>query len=333
MRIAFFDTKPYDKTFFDAANSRYGFGIDYYETRLTVASARMAIGHEAVCAFVNDDLNARTVAELAQAGVKLIALRCAGYNNVDLAASYGKLTVVRVPEYSPHAVAEYTLGLLLTLDRMLHRAYCRVREHNFSINGLIGFDLYGKTIGIIGTGKIGRTFAGVIGGLGVRILAYDLYPDASAARELHFEYVSLPELYSQSDVISLHCPLTPDNKYMINREAIAAMKPGVVILNTSRGKLIDTASLIDGLKSGHIGGAGLDVYEEETDYFFEDRSDRAIDDDILARLLTFPNVLVTSHQAFFTREAMTNIAEITLRNIQDFIAGRPLKNAVCMHCK
>ncbi len=332
MKIAFFDTKPYDRTFFDAANQTFHFEFDYFETRLAPASAGMAAGHDAVCVFVNDDLNGETVARLHAGGVRLIALRCAGYNNVDLAACQGRMTVVRVPEYSPHAVAEYTLGMLLTLDRKLHRAFNRVREYNFSINGLLGFDLCGKTIGIVGTGKIGRTFAKVLSGLGMRILAYDLYPNQEAARELHFQYVSLHELYRESDIISLHCPLTAENTHMINAASIAVMKPGVILLNTSRGKLIDTAALIEALKVGRIGGAGLDVYEEESGYFFEDRSDRAIADDVLARLLTFPNVLVTSHQAFFTREALTNIAEITLGNIRDFIAGNTLVNAVCYRC-
>ncbi len=332
--IAFFDTKPYDRKSFDAANQNpeFGFNLVYYETRLTPASASMAHHAQVVCAFVNDDLAAETIQELERNQVKLIAMRCAGYNNVDLSAAYGKIKVVRVPEYSPYAVAEYTLGLLLTLNRSLHRAYCRVRENNFSINGFLGFDLHGKTVGIIGTGKIGQAFARVLQGFGVRILAYDVYPNKNAAAELDLHYVQLHELLKESDVISLHCPLTPENKHLINAQTIKLLKPGVIVLNTSRGKLIDTAALIHGLKTKIIGGAGLDVYEEESEYFFEDRSDSAIDDDVLARLLTFPNVIVTSHQAFFTREAVTNIANITLQNITDFFAGKESVNEICSHC-
>ena len=334
IKIAFFDTKPYDRLFFETVNkeARFGFDIQFYETRLTPASARIAEGAKVVCAFVNDNLCAETIRILHELGVELIAMRCAGYNNVNLAEAYGKLRVVRVPEYSPHAVAEYTIGLLLTLNRNLHRAYCRVRENNFSINGFIGFDLFGKTIGIVGTGKIGRTFAELLQGFGMKILAYDLYPNETEAERLNMEYVPLEELFRRSDVISLHCPLTPENRHMINKESIAMMKPGVFILNTSRGALIDAAALIKGLKKKQIGGAGLDVYEEETDYFFEDRSDAAIDDDVLARLMTFPNVLVTSHQAFFTKEAVGNIARITLDNILDYFYKRPLANEICQKC-
>ena len=308
IKVAFFDTKPYDREFFDKANEKFGFQLTYFETRLGSASARMAAGFDAVSAFVNDDVGEETVKELIRLGVKVIAMRCAGYNNVNLAAAYGKILVMRVPGYSPYAVAEYALAMLQTLNRSLHRAYNRIRENNFSINGLIGFDLRGKTFGIVGTGKIGRVFAELLQGFGVRLLAYDVFPNREAAKALHMEYVSLEKLYAESDVISLHCPLTPDNIHLINADAIARMKQGVYLINTSRGKLVDTAALIAGLKSRKIGGACLDVYEEESDYFFEDRSGSAIDDDILARLLTFPNVLVTSHQAFFTREAMTNIA-------------------------
>lgn len=334
IRIAFFDTKPYDRRFFEEANRnpKFGFDIEFYETRLTPASAAIARGAQVVCAFVNDDLSAETVKKLHEYGVKLIAMRCAGYNNVNLPAALDRIRVVRVPEYSPYAVAEYTMGLLLTLNRNLHRAYCRVRENNFSINGFIGFDLHGKTVGVVGTGKIGMTFVEVLQGFGVKILAYDLYPKEEEAKRLNMEYVSLEELFKRSDVISLHCPLTPENRHMINKETIALMKPGVFILNTSRGALIDAPALIKGLKKKKIGGAGLDVYEEETEYFFEDRSDAAIDDDVLARLLTFPNVIVTSHQAFFTKEAETNIANITLNNIRDFFNRKNLVNEICCKC-
>lgn len=331
-KVAFFDTKPYDREFFTETNRKFGFELTFFEARLNPNTARMAEGFDAVSAFVNDDVGEATIKELVKAGVKLIAMRCAGYNNVNLAAAYGKILVMRVPGYSPYAVAEYALALLQTLNRELHRAYNRVRENNFSINGLMGFDLRGKTFGIVGTGKIGRVFAELLQGFGVRILAYDMYPNAEAARQLHIEYVSLEELYRNSDVISLHCPLTPENVHMINDEAIGMMKHGVYIINTSRGKLIDSAALIAGLKSRKIGGAGLDVYEEESDYFFEDRSGYAIDDDILARLMTFPNVLITSHQAFFTREAMTNISNVTLKNIEDFVKGRELVNCICYQC-
>ena len=332
IKVAFFDTKPYDREFFDKANEKFGFQLTYFETRLGPASARMTAGFDAVSAFVNDDVGEETVKELIRLGVKVIAMRCAGYNNVNLAAAYGKILVMRVPGYSPYAVAEYALAMLQTLNRSLHRAYNRIRENNFSINGLIGFDLRGKTFGIIGTGKIGRVFAELLQGFGVRLLAYDVYPNQEAAKALHMEYVPLEKLYAESDVISLHCPLTPDNVHLINAEAISRMKNGVYLINTSRGKLVDTAALIAGLKSRKIGGACLDVYEEESDYFFEDRSGYAIDDDILARLLTFPNVLVTSHQAFFTREAMTNIAEVTLQNVSDCMEGRELVNCICYQC-
>ena len=262
-------------------------------------------------------------------GVKLIALRCAGFNNVDLraAARYG-LRVVRVPAYSPHAVAEYAVALLLSLDRKIHRAYWRTRDGNFSLHGLLGFDLYGKTAGIVGVGKIARELIRILRGFGMEVLAYDVKPDAEYARQAGFEYVALDELYARSDVISLHCPLTDRTRYMIDEGAIAQMKPGVVLINTGRGQLIRTEALIEGLKQKRIGAAGLDVYEEEADYFYEDTSDRIMDDDVLARLLSFNNVIVTSHQGFFTREALNNIAHTTLQNIRDFAQGRPLTNAV-----
>ena len=332
LKIAFFDTKPYDRLSFDHANQAFGYQLHYFESRLNADSAGLAAGCDVVCAFVNDDLGRATIRKLIAEEVRLIAMRCAGFNNVDLTAACGKLPVVRVPEYSPYAVAEYTLGMLLCLNRCLHRAFCRIRENNFSINGFLGFDLHGKTIGIIGTGKIGRTFARVLQGFGVRLLAFDPYPNEDAARELQLQYVPLEQLYRESDIISLHCPLTPENRHLINRRSIPMMKDGVIILYTSRGKLIDSAALIQALKSKKVGGAGLDVYEEEADYFFEDRSGSAIDDDVLARLLTFPNVLVTSHQAFFTREAVNNIAETTLGNIRDFELGRPLVNSICPDC-
>lgn len=330
-KIAFFDAKKYDRKSFDAAVKNYPFEIVYFESKLQVSTARLAEGFEVVCAFVNDDLGADTLKILIRQGCKLLAMRCAGFNNVDLKTACGKLKVVRVPKYSPFAVAEYTLGMLLCLNRRLHRAFCRVRENNFAIHGFLGFDLHGKTVGIIGTGLIGQTFARLLGGFGVKILAYDPFPNAEAAKELHMEYVSLETLCRASDVISLHCPLTADNQYLIGAKMLQLMKDGVYLINTSRGKLIDTQALIDALKCGKVGGAGLDVYEEEADYFFEDRSDRAVQDDILARIMTFPNVLITSHQAFFTREAMDKIAAITLENILEFVEGRELTHDVC-HC-
>ncbi|MEA4862648.1 MAG: 2-hydroxyacid dehydrogenase [Victivallaceae bacterium] len=333
-RIAFFDTKPYDRQFFDETNATLGFEFDisYFETRLNVNSAPMAAGFDTVCAFVNDDLGSAAVGRLADMGVRLIALRCAGFNNVDLKSALDRLTVVRVPGYSPYAVAEYALAMLLTLNRNLHRAFNRVRESNFSINGFLGFDMRGKTFGIVGTGRIGQVLAELLAGFGMRILAYDPYPDEQAAKRLNFEYVELDELYRRSDMISLHCPLTHENLHLIDRRAIELMKPGCFLVNTSRGKLIDTPALIEGLKNRKLGGAALDVYEEEDDYFFEDFSASGVDDDVLARLMTFPNVLITSHQAFFTREAMANIARTTLQNIRDFYEGGELKNAVCYRC-
>ena len=332
-RIAFFDTKPYDRAFFEEENRKYGFDITYFEAKLRPRTASVTAGFDAVCAFVNDELDGDVMEQLHKNGVRIVAMRCAGYNNVNLkvACQYG-IPVVRVPQYSPYAVAEYALALLMTLNRKIHRAYNRVREGNFSIGGLMGFDLRGKTIGVIGTGKIGRTFIGLLRGFGMRVLASDPFPDEQAARELAFDYVPLETLFRKSDIVSLHCPLTPENVHMVNAQTIAMMKPGVVLVNTSRGHLIDSAALVDALKSGRIGAAGLDVYEEETDYFFEDRSDRAVLDDILARLMTFPNVIVSSHQAFFTREAEHNIAETTMRSLDAFANGRKLEDAICLNC-
>jgi len=265
---------------------------------------------------------------LAENGVKLIALRCAGFNNVDLQAVKGKIKVVRVPAYSPYAVAEHTLALMLTLNRKTHKAYSRTREGNFALHGLMGFDMHEKTVGIIGTGKIARILIKTLRAMGMRVLAYDIYPDVDFAKETDIEYTSLDEIYRKSDIISLHCPLTKETEHLINHEAIAKMKEGVMIINTGRGKLIDTKSLIKGLKSKKIGFAGLDVYEEEEEYFFEDMSDFVMNDDMLARLLSFNNVIVTSHQAFFTREALSNIAQTTLENIKEFVDGKILSNEV-----
>ena len=285
---------------------------------------------DAVCIFVNDTADAAVIDTMVNNGVKLLALRCAGFNNVDLKAAKGKLPVVRVPAYSPYAVAEYSLALMLSLNRKIHRAYWRTRDGNFSLNGLMGFDMHGKTIGIIGTGQIAKILIRMLKGFGMRILAYDLYPDMKFAEEESFSYVSLDELYRESDIISLHCPLTDQTKYMIDKNSIDKMKEGVMIINTGRGQLINTNDLIEGLKEKKIMAAGLDVYEEEGEYFYEDKSDKIIDDDVLARLLSFNNVIVTSHQAFFTKEALHNIAETTLRNIDDFRHHRPLVNEVIL---
>lgn len=331
-KIAFFDAKPYDRVFFNAENDKYGYSITYFEARLTKDSAPLANGFDAVCAFVNDDISEEVVDSLVNGGVKILAMRCAGYNNVNLYASHGRLPVVRVPAYSPYAVAEHAVALLLTLNRNTHRAYYRIREHNFSINGLLGFDLHGKTAGVIGTGKIGKILINILLGFGMKVLAYDYYPDEAFAEEAGIEYVNLERVYRESDVISLHCPLTPETRYMINAESIEMMKRGIYIINTSRGHLINTSALIEGLKKGIIGGAGLDVYEEESEYFFEDKSDELLIDDTLARLTTFNNVLITSHQAFFTEEALSNIAGTTLHNIDDFIHGRKLVNGICVNC-
>jgi D-lactate dehydrogenase len=326
MRVAVFSTKPYDERFLEAAAAGSGHELDFLEARLTSSTAALAAGYDAVCAFVNDDLGAGVLLRLRDAGVKLIALRSAGFNHVDLdaARSLG-LTVVRVPAYSPRAVAEHTVALILALDRKIHRAHARVREGNFSLDGLLGFDLGSRTVGIVGTGKIGVAVAVVLGGFGCRLLGFDVNEsrDAIAAG---IEYVPLKELWAESDVITLHAPLTPETHHMVDASAIATMKPGVMLINTSRGALIDTAAVIEGLKSGKIGNLGLDVYEEEGDLFFEDLSDKVIQDDVFSRLLTFPNVLITGHQAFFTVEAVRAIAETTIANISAFAEGRDSGN-------
>lgn len=326
--IAFFDAKPYDRVAFDEANRRYGFRIIYHESRLNANSVILARGADAVCLFVHDEADAAIIRQMSGYGVKLLALRAAGYNNVDLNAARGLLRVVRVPAYSPYAVAEHTVALMLALNRKTHRAYWRTRDGNFSLHGLMGFDMNGKTAGIVGTGKIARIVVRILQGFGMKVLAYDIFPDEEYARRSQISYVTLDELYERSDMISLHVPLTVETRHMIGEAAIARMKEGVVIVNTSRGGLIDTYALIEGLKSKKILAAGLDVYEEEEDYFYEDTSDKVMDDDVLARLLSFNNVIVTSHQGFFTREAVRNIAETTLQNIQDFLEGKPLVNEV-----
>jgi D-lactate dehydrogenase len=328
MKVAVFSTKPYDERFLRAANEGHGHELTFFEPRLTKETVPLASGFPAICIFVNDQLNAAAIARLVEGGTRLVALRCAGFNNIDLAAAeeHG-LTIVRVPAYSPHAVAEHTVALLLTLNRKIHKAYSRVRDGNLSLDGLLGFDVQGKTVGIIGTGKIGIEVAKIMRGFGCKLLAHDLYP-SDVCRELGVTYTTLPELFSQSDIITLHCPLTPETHHLIDAAAIAQMKKGVVILNTSRGALIDTTAVIDALKSGHIGHLGLDVYEEEADLFFEDLSTQVIQDDVFARLLTLPNVLVTGHQAFFTDAAMSNIAATTIENITSFAENGRVVNQV-----
>ena len=327
-KIAFFDTKSHDKASFLEKNQQYGFEIKFYKSHLSKDNAILAKGSDVVCIFVNAEVDAEVIDILVENGVKLIALRCAGYNNVDLKAAKNRIKVVRVPAYSPHSIAEHTLALMLTLNRKIHRAYNRTREGNFSLEGLMGFEMKGKTAGIIGTGKIGKIVMQILKSMGINVLAYDLYPDTEFAEKNGIRYASLDELYRDSDIISLHCPLTKETEYLINKDSIDKMKEGVMIINTGRGKLINTKDLIEALKDKKVGYAGLDVYEEESDYFYEDHSDVVIDDDILARLLTFNNVIVTSHQAFFTKEALAEIARTTLQNIQDFFDGKPLVNEV-----
>jgi len=326
--VIFYDTKSYDKVFFDQLKGEYGVSITYVESRLDATTATMAKGYPVVCAFVNDTVDKEVIGILAKGGVRLLALRCAGYNNVDIKETCGKMQVVRVPAYSPHAVAEHAMALLLAVDRKINHAYVRTREFNFSLEGLVGFDLYGKTIGVIGTGKIGKVFIGICKGFGMRVLAYDLYPD----KTLDVEYVSLDTLFKQSDIISLHCPLTKDNRHLLNKSTIAQMKDGAIVINTSRGALIDSNALLDALRSKKLGGAALDVYEEEKDLFYKDNSGEIMEDETLALLITLPNVIVTSHQAFLTSDALFSIAKTTLGNILDWRDGKPLLNGICAEC-
>lgn len=327
MKVAVFSAKPYDRQFLDSVNQQYGHELQFLDPNLDEQTVALAQGFEAVCVFVNDRLNRSVIESLSEYGIKLVALRCAGYNNVDLdAAQEFNVTVVRVPAYSPYAVAEHAIALMLTLNRKIHRAYYRVREGNFALNGLLGFDLHGRTVGIIGTGKIGRIAGQILHGFGCRLLAYDLHPDREFAE--YGEYVTLEELLSQSDIISLHCPLTEDTHHLIDDGAIAMMKPGVMLVNTSRGGLVDTKAAIEGLKSKQIGHLALDVYEQESKLFFEDRSGEIVQDDVFERLLTFPNVIITGHQAFFTAEALHNIAETTLSNITAIADGQSCSNVV-----
>lgn len=329
MKIAFFDTKPYDIPGFDHHAAGTDLQIKYFETKLNEDTVSLAAGFDGVCVFVNDTVNESVVNKLYEMGVKVIALRCAGFNNVDTRACFGKIHVFRVPAYSPYAVAEHAMALLLTVNRKIHKAFNRTREFNFSLAGLSGFDLHGKTVGVVGTGKIGRIFADICRGFGMKILAYDKFPNPNAG----LDYVELNELFAKSDIISLHCPLTEETQHMINSEAIDMMKPGVVLINTSRGALVDTEALIQGIKTAKVRAACLDVYEEEGDLFYEDFSGNVVQDDKLVRLIAMPNVIVTSHQAFLTEEALNNIAETTIDNLVKFFDDVPNPDTeVCYHC-
>lgn len=334
LKIAFFDAKDYDRQSFvlsnngDMGEDDGEFDIRYYEARLSSDTYKLAEGCDAVCVFVNDDINRFVIDKLVEMGIRLIALRCAGYNNVDVEYAYGKIHIVRVPAYSPYAVAEHAMALLLTSIRRIHKAYIRTKDFNFSLNGLTGFDLHGKTVGVVGTGKIGRIFIDICRGFGMHVIAYDKFP----SKDSGIEYVTLDELWERSDVISLHCPLTDENWHMINMENMEKMKKGVVIINTSRGALIDTEALVEGIKQRKIGAACLDVYEEESNIFFHDYSNHIVNDDILARLISMPNVIVTSHQAFLTNEALSNIADTTLQNTRDFFDSGICANEVCYKC-
>ena len=329
MKIAMFDAKEYDMASFEKANEKAGFKIKFFETKLSADTVDLTKGYDAVCVFVNDAIDAGVIDSLYENGVKLIALRCAGYNNVDIEHAFGKVHVVRVPAYSPYAVAEHAMALLLTSIRRIHKAYIRTRDHNFSLAGLTGFDLHGKTVGVVGTGKIGRVFSDICRGFGMNIIAYDKFP----AKDSGLDYVSLDEIWEKADIISFHCPLTDETRHMVNADSIAKMKKGVVLVNTSRGALIDSEALLEGIKDRKVGAACLDVYEEESDVFFHDFSGHIIADDTLARLISMPNVIVTSHQAFLTQEALSNIADTTLSNIRQFEAEGRCDNEVCYKCE
>ncbi len=323
VEIGFYDAKPYDIEYFNLINEQYGFKIKYIEARLNENTAVMSCNCDAVCAFVSDDISAPVIDRLCDCGVKLIAMRCAGYNNVDIKYAANKIPVVRVPAYSPHAVAEHAMAMLLTLNRRTHKAFLRTRDFNFTLNGLTGFDLYSKTVGVIGTGNIGSVFIDICRGFGMKILAYDIQKNNPYA-----EYVDMDTLFKRSDIISLHCPLTQSTHYMIDKTSLEKMKDNAFIINTSRGALINSEDLLDALLNEKIGGACLDVYEEEVNLFYEDNSETIIKDDILSRLICLPNVIVTSHQGFLTREALTNIASTTLENISEFFAEGSLTNKI-----
>lgn len=329
MQVAVFSSKAYDRQFLEAANAGFGHGLRFLEPRLAAETARLAEGCPGVCVFVNDQLDRAVLEALASGGTRLIALRCAGFNNVDLRAAEDLgIAVIRVPAYSPHAVAEFTVGLILCLNRRIHRAYARTRDNNFALEGLLGFDLRGRTVGVIGTGAIGAIVARILRlGFACEVLACDLRARPELA-QMGVRYTTPGALAAASDIITLHCPLTPETRHVVNRESIARARPGFMLVNTSRGALVDAEALIDGLKSGQIGAAALDVYEQEADFFFEDLSEEVIQDDVLQRLLTFPNVLLTGHQAFFTQDALSAIAQTTIAGITAFERGQPLVNRV-----
>lgn len=328
IKIAFFDTKEYDRKLFDKYNEDYGYEITYLESKLNSETAPLAKGYDVVCIFVNDIVDEKTIEILKECNVKLIALRCAGFNNVDLKHIDESIKVVRVPAYSPYAVAEHAAALLLSIDRKVYKAYQRTKKYNFTLNGLLGFDINGKTVGVIGTGKIGKVFIKIMKGFGTKVLAYDVYKDEAAAKELGFEYVELDELLKNSDIISLHCPLTEQTEKIINEETLSKMKDGVILLNTSRGKLIDTKSLVSKMEEGKIGGLGLDVYEGEGEYFLNDMSNSFKRDSNLSILLSMPNVVITSHQAFFTQEALNKIAHDTFLNIKNIFETGSSENEI-----
>ena len=332
MKIAFFDTKPYDKPSFDRLGAERGITFKYFETKLNEDTVELAAGYDGVCVFVNDTVNRAVIDRLHAMGVRVVALRCAGFNNVDMKYAYGKIHVLRVPAYSPYAVAEHTMAMLLTSIRRIHKAYIRTKDFNFSLSGMTGFDLHGKTVGVIGTGRIGRVFVDICRGFGMKVLAYDKFPAEGLDNGDTVRYVSLDELFRGSDIISLHCPLTEETSHIIDEGSLAKCKRGVVLLNTSRGALVDAEALLTSIKSRHVGAACLDVYEEESDLFFEDLSGHIVEDDTLARLISMPNVIVTSHQAFLTEEALENIAETTVQNLLDFFERNQCPNELCYRC-
>ncbi|MGI6770332.1 MAG: 2-hydroxyacid dehydrogenase [Bacilli bacterium] len=329
IKICMFDAKPYDEYFFNRFNQDGKFHIDYFEPKLTKETAPLSKGYDVVVGFVNDTIDKGVIDILVQNNIKLLAMRCAGYNNIDFKHAFKKIHVVTVPSYSPNAVAEHAMALLLSLNRKIHKAYTRVRDHNFSLNGLLGFDLFGKTIGVIGTGKIGKIFVKICQGFGANVLAYDPFPNP----DLKVDYVDLDTLYQQADIISIHCPLTKANYHLINENSIRKMKKGVYIINTSRGGLIDSEALLKGLRDFQIGGAGLDVFEEEKDFFYEDLSMALMRDEILTQLISLPNVIITSHQAYFTKEALEQIAKTTLSNIEQALVHHKYTNEICYFCE
>ncbi len=332
MKIAFFDAKPYDKPSFDRYGAEAGITFKYFETKLNEDTVGLAQGYDGVCSFVNDTVGAAVIDKLCEMNVKVIALRCAGFNHVDMKHAFGRIHVLRVPAYSPYAVAEHAMAMLLTSIRRIHKAYIRTKDFNFSLSGMTGFDLHGKTVGVIGTGRIGRVFIDICRGFGMKVLAYDKFPTEGLDNGDTVRYVSLEELFAGGDIISLHCPLTEETYHIINEQSLSQCKKGVVLVNTSRGALVDAEALLAGIKSRKVGAACLDVYEEESEFFFEDFSGHIVEDDTLARLISMPNVIVTSHQAFLTEEALSNIAETTVKNLIDFAKTGQCPNELCYRC-